>query len=52
MAYGPNLVDIFRRAATYIDRILRGAKAGELPIERPSKFDFIVNLKTSLAPTR
>jgi putative ABC transport system substrate-binding protein len=49
MAYGPNLVDIFRRAATYIDRILRGAKAGELPIERPSKFDFIVNLKTAKA---
>jgi hypothetical protein len=42
MAYGPDLTDLFGRAGTYIDRILKGAKAGELPIERPSKFSLVV----------
>jgi len=47
MAYGPDTADIFRRSATYIDRILKGEKAAELPIQQPNKFEFIVNLKTA-----
>jgi putative ABC transport system substrate-binding protein len=49
LAYGSNLADMYRRAADYIDRILRGAKAGELPVQQPTKFDFIVNLRTAKA---
>jgi putative tryptophan/tyrosine transport system substrate-binding protein len=49
MAYGPNFPEMWKRAATYIDRILKGTEAGALPIERPSKFELVVNLKTAKA---
>jgi putative ABC transport system substrate-binding protein len=49
MAYGPNLASMFKRAGTYVARILSGANPGELPIERPSKFELIINLKTAKA---
>jgi ABC-type uncharacterized transport system substrate-binding protein len=47
MSYAPNTPDLFRRAATYVDKILRGAKPADLPVEQPVKFDFIINLKTA-----
>ena len=49
LSYGPDRVDLFRRAATYVDRILRGAKPGDLPVQLPTKFEMVVNLKTAKA---
>ena len=49
IAYGPDVPDAFRRAAGYVDRILRGAKPGDLPIDDAAKFDFVVNLRTAHA---
>jgi putative ABC transport system substrate-binding protein len=49
LAYGPDLVDINRRAATYVDRILRGEKPGDLPVQLPTKYELVINLKTAKA---
>ena len=49
LSYGPDPVDIYRRSASYVDRILRGAKPGDLPVQLPTKFELAVNLKTAKA---
>ena len=47
MTYDPNIADLYRRTATYLDKILKGAKPAHLPVEQPMKFDFVINLKAA-----
>jgi putative tryptophan/tyrosine transport system substrate-binding protein len=47
MSYGVDVVELFRRAAGYVDRVLKGAKLADLPVQLPEKFEFVINLKTA-----